>query len=548
MQTTRSKVKKVPQTQSVNWRIITGPVSRRFGRHTTRYMEVLRLARKYQLHHTFLDFDPTQRGTDEASISATQARAERFAAALEELGPCFIKLGQLLSTRPDLLPPAYIAAMRRLQDRITPVPVDQVKAIIHRELGKPVEELFTTFEEEPVATASMAQVHRATLHDGTEVAVKVQRPGMRQRTKEDLSILKETLGFARSRTRSGLVRNLQQIVSELEEGLIGDMDFMEEAANTQRISRQLAEFPMLATPEVFLDLSTSDVLTQTFIRGKNLSKMTPEEVSQLEGDTIAGELLTAYMQQIVVDGIFHCDPHPGNILITPEGRLTLLDFGMVGRFDALEQDKMIQLLLAFSERQGDRVADIFLAMIEVPRGFDLRHFRQDISSFVSRYHDISGGRVGLGTMFLDLVRLAEEHDSPVPSALTLLSKALLNLDGIVSVLSPELDPVTMIREYMWKVMQHRLATQAKSGKQIAWALDIWRLAENAPHRADRVLKKLANDELTLQLKVDRLEEASQTLTKAVRGLSRSIFFGSAVIAAGYVIGNLARNSERKRTQ
>jgi predicted unusual protein kinase regulating ubiquinone biosynthesis (AarF/ABC1/UbiB family) len=512
-------------------------------------MDVLRLLRRYQLHHSLLELDPRNKlRTDPASVAALERRADNFAAALEELGPCFIKLGQLLSTRPDLLPPAYIQAMRRLQDRITPVPSAEVRSIIERELGKPVEELFAAFEDEPVATASMAQVHRAALSDGTQVAVKVQRPGVKARTKEDLEILNEFLRFARRHVNSSALRNFQQIVSELEEGLIGDMDFMEEALNTQRISRQLADFPYLSTPEVYINLSTSYVLTQTFVEGKNLSKMTPDEVATLQGEEIAGELLTAYMQQIVVDGIFHCDPHPGNILITPDGKLTLLDFGMVGRFDAQEQNKMIQLLLAFSERQGERVADIYLDMIEVPRNFDIRHFRQDISSFVSRFHDISGGRIGLGTMFLDLVKLAEEHDSPVPSALTLLSKALLNLDGIVSVLSPQLDPVALIRQYMVQVMKHRVTSQMQSGRNIAWALDVAHLLENAPRRAETILNKLANDQLSVQLRIDHLEETGQKLTRSVRGLSRSMFFGSVVIAAGYVIGNLAKSNGRKRGQ
>jgi predicted unusual protein kinase regulating ubiquinone biosynthesis (AarF/ABC1/UbiB family) len=511
-------------------------------------MEVFRLFRKYQLHHTLLEFDPENRRTDPDSLTALERRADNFAAALEELGPCFIKLGQLLSTRPDLLPPAYLRAMRRLQDRITPVPIDEVQQIIERELDKPVGQLFARFDDTPLATASMAQVHRAALHDGTEVAVKVQRPGVKERTKEDLEILNEFLRFARRYFNSAALRNFQQIVSELEEGLIGDMDFMEEAANAQRISHQLSEYPHLTTPQIYPELSTSYVLTQSFVEGKNLSKMTQEEVAALDGEAIAGELLTAYMQQIVVDGIFHCDPHPGNILITDDGLLTLLDFGMVGRFDAPEQDKIIQLLLAFSERQGERVADIYLDMIVVPRNFDLHHFRQDISSFVSRYHDISGGRVGLGTMFLDLVRLAEEHDSPVPSALTLLSKALLNLDGIVSVLSPQLDPVSLIREYMWQVMQHRIKSQVKSGRKIAWALDVGHLLENAPRRAEEILTKLANDELAVQLRIDRLEETGHNLTRAVRGLSRSMFFGSVVIAAGYVIGNLARSNSNKRKE
>src|SRR5207247_7765459 len=190
-----------------------------------------------------------------------------------------------------------------------------------------------------------------------------------------------------------------------------------------------------------------------FVQGRHLSTLARDELNALDAPAIAKDLLSAYLKQIVIDGVFHCDPHPGNIFLADDGRLALMDFGMVGRFDAGQKDNIILLLLAFSERQGERVADNYLEMIEIPKGFDRRGFTQDVCALVSRYHDMSGGRMALGTALLDLTKLAYIHRIAVPSSLTLLGKAMLNLDGTIRVLSPQLDPVQLIRAYMLEVTE-----------------------------------------------------------------------------------------------
>src|SRR4029079_8014806 len=211
---------------------------------------------------------------------------------------------------------------------------------------------------------------------------------------------------------------------------------------------------------------------------------------------IARDLLSAYMKQIAIDGVFHCDPHPGNILLTDDGRLALMDFGMVGRFDAGQKDKMILFLLAFSERLGERVADTYLDMIVPPNGLDQHGFTQDLSGLASRSHALSGGRMGLASALLDLTRLAHANKVPVPTSMTLLGKTMLNLDGAISVLSPELDPVRLIRNYILDVMMRRVSDQFSPGRVFAWVLDMKHLFENAPRRTDIILGKLADDRLT----------------------------------------------------
>ncbi|MBX6341221.1 MAG: AarF/ABC1/UbiB kinase family protein, partial [Thermomicrobiaceae bacterium] len=487
-----------------------GLVTRRVSRHPERYVEIVRVLRKYQLHHVAAQLGLRHEHADEDDDvgllhdghDAPDPHPEAFAAALEELGPCFIKLGQLLSTRPDLLPPAYIQALARLQDTVASVPGEQVVRIVESELGAPLGSLFRAFERAPLATASMAQVHRATLPDGTDVVVKVQRPGVRRRIEIDVEVLHELARFATRFTAFGARYGLTQMVRELEQSLRQELDFRQEAENTRLIARQIADFTLLTTPTVYPDYTTARVLTLSFLRGRHLPALTAEELGGVDTRAIAKHLLTAYLKQIVLDGVFHCDPHPGNILLTEDGRLALMDFGMVGRFDAGQKDNVILLLLAFSERQGERVADTYLDMIEIPRDFDRRAFTQDVCGLVSRYHDMSGGRMALGTALLDLTRLAHAHRTPVPTALTLLGKAMLNLDGTIRVLSPELDPVQLIRDYMLDVMERRVLAQLSPGRVFAWVLDMKHLFEDAPRRMDLIIDKLSSDQLTLRLELD----------------------------------------------
>src|SRR5919201_577907 len=380
----------------------------RFSRHPERYLEIMRILRKYDLQHIVAELGLTHRHEEEDAPALLAERdehemrhAQGLASALEELGPCFIKRGQLLSTRPDLLPPSYIAPLPRLQDTIPPVPAEKIMAIIESELGAPVSELFKSFDPQPLGTASMAQVHRAVLQDGSDVVVKVQKPGVRRRVEIDMEIMHEVARFATRHTPFGARYGLDQMVRELEQSLNQELDFREEAENTRLITSQLAEFTMLTMPRVYPELTTRRVITLGFVKGRHLPQLTHEEIQALEGEDIAKELLSAYLKQIVIDGVFHCDPHPGNIYITDDGRLALMDFGMVGRFDSGQKDSIIRLLLAFAERQGDRVTDTSLDMVDTPKGFDRRGFTQEVRGLVSRYHDMSGGRMALGSALLD---------------------------------------------------------------------------------------------------------------------------------------------------
>jgi predicted unusual protein kinase regulating ubiquinone biosynthesis (AarF/ABC1/UbiB family) len=368
----------------------------------------------------------------------------------------------------------------------------------------------------------------------------VQRPGVRQRIEIDLEVLREIAQFAVRYTSLGSRYGLVQMVRELELSLNQELDFRVEAENTRRIGRQIAGFSRLRTPTVYPEYTSARVLTLSFLRGRHLEDVSLAQLQEHDPKAIAADLLSAYMKQIAIDGVFHCDPHPGNILLTDDGKLALMDFGMVGRFDAGQKDKMILFLLAFSERLGERVADTYLDMIQQPEDLDQHSFTQDICALVSRYHDMSGGRLGLGSALLDLTRLAYANRVPVPTSMTLLGKTMLNLDGAISVLSPELDPVELIRNYMLDVMMKRVGDQLSPGRVFAWVLDMKHLFENSPRRADVILGKLADDRLTMRLEVQHLQDTTESLSRAANRLAFGVLAGSLLIGGGQVLSALIR--------
>jgi len=502
----------------------------KFTCHPERYVEILRVVQKYKLYAMLSQLGLLRESEYVAhDIPADDGCAENFSHALEELGTCFIKLGQLLSTRSDLLPASFTTALTRLQDTVTPVPGECIAEIIERELGAPLTDLFQSIDWEPLATASVAQVHKAVLHDGSHVIIKVQRPGVQQQVETDIDVMQEVCRFLTRYTPFGTRYGLMQLAQELKQSLSQELDFQQEASNTQLVGHYLRDFQHLMTPTVYSDYTSRRVLTLSFVPGRHLAKLSSAELRNGGGSAIAQDLLSAYLKQIVVDGIFHCDPHPGNILLCDDGRLALLDFGMVGRFDAGQKENVILLLLAFSERQGERVADTYLEMVDAPETFDRMAFTQEICSLVSRYHDMSKGRMEIGRALLDMVALAQSYRAPIPTSLSLLGKAMLNLDGTLRVLSSDLDPVQVIRNYMAQVMQEQAFAQLSPVRSYTWLLDAKHLTENIPHRTDLISDKLAHDRLTFRLKTDSLDKMLQQVTQR---LSWSMLLSSLMISAG----------------
>ncbi len=519
-----------------------------FTRHPRRYLEILHIMHKYRLLRIAAQLGMINQYTKQYGSSELETdnvcleNAERLSRALEELGPCFIKFGQVMSTRPDLLPPPYIVALSRLQDSVTPVDGNAIISIIEKELGAPLNQLFGSFDPRPLATASIAQVHQATLPNGTPVVVKVQRPGVRAQVEKDIEVMQEITRFASRHTSLNTHYGLSQILQEIKLSLSQELDFQQEADNTRLVSHGMREFPHLVTPRVYPNYNSRRVLTVSFLHGRHLAQIPQTELRQIDTVTIAQELLSAYIKQMVIDGTFHCDPHPGNILLTEDGRLALLDFGMVGRFDAEQKEQVLLLLLAFAERQGERVADIYTNMIEIAHSCDRQGFTQQICTLISRYHDRSNEHIEIGKGLLEVAALAQSYQIAVPAQLTLLGKAMLNLDGTLRILAPDLNFVQIIRNYMERIMQERAATYLSTARSYSWFLDTRQLVDHLPRKANTIIDKMAHDQFTIQMKIHSLERA---IRQAAHKLSFGMIVSSLMLSLSFWFMSKEKNRKTR---
>src|SRR5258707_10337400 len=296
-------------------------------------------------------------GHSEALTTTFEPKAEELAADLEKLGPTFIKLGQLLSTRGDLLPEPYLEALGRLQDQVAPFSFDEVERIVSTELGARISKLFAEFDREPTAAASLAQVHRARMRDGRMVVVKVQRPGVREIIVEDLEALEEGAEFIDAHTEIGKRYEFSNMLEDLRASLLRELDFKREANNLIRLRTGLREFEHIVIPEPIEDFTTSRVLTMDFIPGRKITAQSPLRLMELDGPALSEEIFRAYLKQILVEGFFHADPHPGNVLITGDNRIAIIDLGMFEHISGSFQEILLRVVLALRAIRGDEYAE-----------------------------------------------------------------------------------------------------------------------------------------------------------------------------------------------
>src|SRR5215216_311395 len=324
--------------------------------HLKRYKDIAWLLMKYGrsdlVKNAGLDDLLRDEKADPALVEAPP-EAKALADDLEKMGPTFIKLGQLLSTRADLLPTSYIESLTRLQDKVEPFAYEEVEAIVSSELGVRISKAFSEFDPNPIAAASLGQVHRARLRDGRAVAVKVQRPGIRERVVEDLEALGDVAEFLDNHTEMGKQYSLQKMLEEFRRSLMRELDYRQEATNLATMNDILKEFGQIVVPLPVDDYTKSRVLTMDHIKGKKITSLTPLARIEIAGEQLAEQLFRAYLKQILVDGFFHADPHPGNVFLTDDERIALLDLGMVARLAPGLQEKLLQLLLAVAEGRSE---------------------------------------------------------------------------------------------------------------------------------------------------------------------------------------------------
>ena len=466
-----------------------------------------------------------------------QAKGEELANDLESLGPTFIKLGQLLSSRSDLVSQEYAAALERLQDSVEPFPFEDVERIVTDELGVRISKAFETFDERPLATASLGQVHRARLRDGREVVVKVQRPGIRQRIIEDLESFDQVAKLLDEHTSASDSADLPAVVGEFRKTMLDELDYRREAQNLVRLGENLAEFERIVVPRPVPDYSSGRVLTMEYIEGEKITGISPIVLLEAKGDALAEELFQAYLKQILIDGFFHADPHPGNVLLTTDNRVALIDLGMVDRLPPRLQESLLRLVLAIADGRGEDAAEYAVAIsepdaeIDRPGGVNETEFRRQVADLVADQTGGALGEVPVGRAFLDIVKAGGETGVRMPPETTLLGKALLNLDGIGRTLAPQFDPTDSIRRNTVKLLRQKVARSLSPGSLVSSALDLRDFAARLPGRVNKILDAASNNRLGLRL--DTGINASELMVGFQKVANR---IASGLIIAALIVG------------
>ena len=465
-----------------------------------------------------------------AAETGAGAPAEDLAKDLEKLGPTFIKLGQLLSTRADLLPGPYLDALSRLQDHIEPFPYEDVERIVSGELGVRISKAFADFDPVPLAAASLSQVHRAWMRDGRAVVVKVQRPDIRELIVGDLDALGEIARFLDEHTELGKRYEFDNMLVNLRKSLLRELDFTIEANNLRSIGQSLIEFEQIVIPEPVEDYTTTRVLTMEYVAGKKITALNPLRLLEIDGALLADELFSAYLKQFLVDGMFHADPHPGNVFLTDDDRIALLDLGMVGRTTRSFQDNLLRLLLAISEGRGDSAAEAAVKMGEPKEGFDRKVFDRRIAEIVTENGDAVLSRQNAGRIVFEITKVAADCWFRLPSEFTMIAKALLNLDRVVYTLDPTFDPNAVIRERANEILEQNIVKSLAPNNLLSGVVDLKEFAEKFPPRVNRILDQIGNNEL--KFKVDAIDE--KVVLEGLQKVANRITLG--LVVAALIVG------------
>jgi ubiquinone biosynthesis protein len=520
---------------------------------------------------------PAEDDVPPEELAEQKSHAVGFRKRLVELGPAYVKLGQVLSTRPDLLPEAYIRELETLQDDVGPISYDEVEQVIEDELGGRISKLFDFFDPEPLGTASLGQVHGARMRGGREVVVKVQRPRIRGPLAEDLEFFRELAGFMASHTSVGTRIDVLGVIQQMERAIAEELDYRTEARNAATFRKALAPFPRIMVPKVVEAYSSERVLTTERVHGVKVNKVSP--LARLEHDftPVAEELTRAYLKGITIDGFFHADPHPGNVFIVLPGtrnpltpaevvagerrdiprdattplsqleveaqaaavpvpddvdvRLALIDFGMTARLSATMRDAATRLLMALGDNRGDEVAATLIEQGVPTQDFDRAGYSREIATLIARNVELTAAEVQAGKVLFEVIDLSFQHGLRLPAEMTLLAKALFNLDGVTRALDPSYTPLETIREFGNEIAVERARRDMSPRRIYQLAMESGDFISRLPHRLDQITQRLADNELATKLDVPQLP----ALIVALQKVANRIFSG--LVLAGLLIAS-----------
>lgn len=466
----------------------------------------------------------------EEAKDSTKREAQNLAKDLENLGPTFVKIGQLLSTRVELFPPDCLVELERLQDKVEPFSFAEVEEIVQNELGWRISKAFQEFDAEPIAAASLGQVHRAVLLDGRVVAVKVQRPGIRKQILEDLESLEQVSGLIDQHTQVGARYNFHEMVEEFRKTLLQELDYRREARHLTILKENLKDFRFIVVPSPIEDYSTSCILTMEYVEGKKITALGPLARIDLDGEELADQLFGAYLKQILVDGFFHADPHPGNVFLTDDSRVALLDLGMIGRIPPRLREYLLQILLSISEGRGEETAKLAIKISQLKDDFEEELFTRKISALVADHHDLNLKDLQVGKTILQMAYFSAEAGLKIPTEMTMLGKTLLNLDQVGRTLAPAFDPNECIKRHAMELTRQSVMSSLSPANLFNSMIEVKHFLENLPVRFNKILDMLSSNQL--KLKVDAIDEL--VLIEGLQKIANRITLG--LIISALIIG------------
>lgn len=478
---------------------------------------------------------PSSADAEPHAAGVADGKPEKLADDLERLGPTFIKLGQVLAGRPDILPPEYQKALSRLQDKIAPFPYEEVEAIVFDELGVRISKAFSNFDPEPLAAASLGQVHRATLRDGRAVVVKIQRPGIRQVIARDCEVLADIAEMLDKHTEAGKRYRFSELVVQFRRTLRDELNYEQEAANLVQVGRNLRDFPRIYVPRTVPDFCSPLVLTMEHVTGGKVTALSPLARLELDGAKLADELLCAYLQQVLIDGLFHADPHPGNIFINDRHEIALLDLGMVGRVSSGMREHLLKLLIAVSEGRGEEAAAVMAEFSQHGDTYDADGLRRAVSALVVRHQDSSLNELNVGRSLLLLDGMARENGLFPPPELSLLGKTLLQLDEVGRILEPEFNPNESIRRHLGEIMTRRMKEDLSQGSIFGALLEMKNFAAGLPGRLNRVLENFGSPQFEISVKSTESERFIQAMQKIANRISAGIVLAALILGAALLM-------------
>lgn len=461
---------------------------------------------------------------------------EELVEDLKKMGPTYVKLGQLLSTRSDLLPDPFLEALTTLQDDVDSIPYEEIERIFREEIGERISKAFASFDQEPLASASIGQVHKAILHSGKEVAIKIQRPGIRKRFLEDLDTLMILSEKAESLFEETRKFSVHDTVEELRYMLLQELDYEKEAENLELLKENMKEFKHLYVPSTIESYCSKKVLTMEFIEGQKVTTLSPFQLKDLPKTKMVDDFVKGYLKQIIVDGFAHADPHPGNIHVMKNGKLALMDLGMVARFDGSIRESILKLMIGLGEGNGEEVNKVLLEISDYDsKKADTARFKKEVLRKVQENQHKKAEEMQNGRTIMELNQIAAHLNIKLPVELVSLGKILLNMDQIIAILTPEYQLQKTVRSYMEHLMKHNMLDELKKGNILRNILESKELLEKMPYRLNKITEDLADHRFRIKMDVIDERRFILALQKVANRITSGLIVASLILGAALIM-------------